>query len=47
MFKTVVASALLIAGAQARCPSDCSGKGKCGEHDLCTCYPRIPGPGLL
>ena len=43
MFKTVVASALLIAGAQARCPSDCSGKGKCGEHDLCTCYPGYQG----
>lgn len=43
MFKTVVASALLIAGAQARCPSDCSGKGTCGEHDLCTCYPGYQG----
>jgi len=43
MFKTAIASALLIAGVQARCPNDCSGKGKCGEHDLCTCYPGYQG----
>ena len=43
MLKTAIASALLIAGVQARCPNDCSGKGKCGEHDLCTCYPGYQG----
>jgi len=35
--------ALLAATAHAKCPSDCSGKGRCGADDLCTCYPGYTG----
>jgi len=39
----MISKLLIIAAAttmvSARCPNDCSGKGSCGEHDLCTCYP--------
>jgi len=44
--KVLVLAALgaaLVGSASARCPGDCSGKGTCGNYDMCTCYPGYTG----
>lgn len=38
-----VVGAALVGSASARCPGDCSGKGTCGNYDMCTCYPGYTG----
>jgi hypothetical protein len=42
MLRFVVA-AILVAGAQARCASECSGHGCCGKNDICGCYSNWEG----
>ena len=36
---TVILALVALSGVMAKCPNGCSGKGRCGENDLCTCFP--------
>ena len=38
-----VVVAALAATAVAKCPNECSGKGTCGENDLCSCFAGYTG----
>jgi hypothetical protein len=43
MLKQFIVIALVIASVSAKCPNECSGKGTCGENDLCNCYAGYTG----
>merc|ERR1711871_1887153 len=39
----IVLVASIATTAYAKCPNECSGKGVCGENDLCKCYAGYTG----
>jgi hypothetical protein len=43
MLKQLAVLALVVATVAAKCPNECSGKGTCGENDLCNCYAGYTG----
>jgi len=43
MLKQFIIIVAILATASAKCPNECSGKGTCGENDLCTCYAGYTG----
>eukprot|EP00943_MAST-04B_sp_MAST-4B-sp1_P004805 g4805.t1 len=43
MLKQLAVLALVVATVVAKCPNECSGKGTCGENDLCNCYAGYTG----
>jgi len=44
MMKSLLVLAAAAAFAAAVCPNACSGHGRCGEWDQCTCFYRWTGP---